>query len=264
MIYAEESPLTTIVPSRQDSRVSPADLSDPSALSSEFQAGVPRWKRALDVCLILLSLPLTGPVMLLMACLIKIVSPGSVFYTQERVGHNGKTFRLFKFRTMRADSAATPHQDYLRGLVNSNAPMAKLDEKDSRVIPCGRVIRASGLDELAQLINVVLGEMSLVGPRPCTPYEYEHYQEWQKERFSALPGLTGLWQVSGKNNTTFVEMIHLDIKYARHQSLFRDCWILISTPAVVLGQVSQLLRSRLGAKASQTQTVRQRSVVSGS
>ncbi len=221
-------------------------MSDQSTLSCEFQAGVPRWKRALDICLICLSLPLTGPVMVFMACLIKIVSPGSVFYTQERVGHNGKTFRLFKFRTMRADSAATPHQDYLRCLVNSNAPMAKLDEKDSRVIPCGRVIRASGLDELAQLINVALGEMSLVGPRPCTPYEYEHYQEWQKERFSALPGLTGLWQVSGKNNTTFVEMIDLDIKYARHQSLFRDCWILISTPAVVLGQVSQLLRSCLG------------------
>ena len=165
---------------------------------------------------------------------------------------------------MRADSAATPHQDYLRGLVNSNAPMAKLDEKDSRVIPCGRIIRASGMDELAQLINVARGEMSLVGPRPCTPYEFEHYQEWQKERFSALPGLTGLWQVSGKNNTTFVEMIHLDIKYARHQSLFRDCWILISTPKVVLGQVSQLMRSRLWAKASQTQTVRQSSVISGS
>jgi len=124
------------------------------------------------------------------------------------------------------------------------------------------VIRASGLDELAQLINVVRGEMSLVGPRPCTPYEYEHYQAWQKERFSALPGLTGLWQVSGKNTTTFVQMVNLDIKYSRNQSFLKDIWILVSTPAVVCGQLLQLSRSRVETTKSQTESAKTRAAVS--
>jgi len=273
MFYAEQSSLGTFrTVVRQPVATDSVPVKEVTASKSmgsnedivEFSnwAALPKWKRALDISLIFLASPLLAPVMILMAILIKIVSPGPVFYTQERVGRMGKSFPLFKFRTMRADSAATPHQDYLKGLINSNQPMAKLDHKDTRVIPFGRVIRASGLDELAQLINVLCGEMSLVGPRPCTPYEYKHYQAWQKERFNALPGLTGLWQVSGKNTTTFVQMINLDIEYSRNQSFFKDLWILISTPAVVCGQLLQLSRSRVSTKTTQEEAVKPRAAVS--
>lgn len=266
MIYAEQPSLTNLPKAERTQNLGGAAEGKPATNGavenfSKWPA-LPRWKRALDLTLIAIALPLCAPAMLLMAALIKIVSPGPIFFTQERVGRQGKNFRLYKFRTMRADSAAAPHQDYLKGLLNSDKPMAKLDHKDSRVIPFGRIIRASGLDELAQLINVVRGEMSLVGPRPCTPYEYEHYQEWQKERFGALPGLTGLWQVSGKNNTTFVEMINLDIEYSRNQSLLKDIWILVSTPAVVCGQLLQVSRSRVAAKENRSESTSARAVVS--
>jgi lipopolysaccharide/colanic/teichoic acid biosynthesis glycosyltransferase len=112
---------------------------------------------------------------------------------------------------------------------------------DSRLIPGGRLIRASGLDELPQIINVLRGEMSLVGPRPCLPYEYDKYTSWQRDRFNAVPGLTGLWQVSGKNRTTFDEMIRLDIRYAQDKSLSLDLRIMLKTIPAML---SQLLDAR--------------------
>jgi len=217
---------------------------------------VPIWKRPLDLLLIALTLPITGPLMLLIAALIKIVSPGPVFYSQDRIGRKGEVFRLFKFRTMTHNSGVDSHKEHLKGLMQSNVPMAKLDHVDPRVIRGGRILRASGLDELAQLINVARGEMSLVGPRPCTPYEFEHYQAWQKKRFGAIPGLTGLWQVSGKNQTTFSRMVELDINYTRNQSIWMDLWILTKTPRVVLGQVFEMLRrvSRSKVRTSESAT----------
>ena len=124
--------------------------------------------------------------------------------------------------------------------------MVKMDARgDSRLIPGGRLIRASGLDELPQIINVLRGEMSLVGPRPCVPYEYEKYTAWQRNRFRAVPGLTGLWQVSGKNRTTFDEMIRLDIHYAQNKSLSLDLRIMLNTlPALLV----QLLDTRGNSK----------------
>jgi lipopolysaccharide/colanic/teichoic acid biosynthesis glycosyltransferase len=126
--------------------------------------------------------------------------------------------------------------------------MQKMDSKvDSRIIPFGLWLRASGLDELPQLINVLWGEMSLVGPRPCLPYEFDEYLPWQKERFGAVPGLTGLWQVSGKNKTTFVEMIHLDIQYAKNKNVWSDLKIILRTiPALII----QMLESRQARKLS--------------
>jgi lipopolysaccharide/colanic/teichoic acid biosynthesis glycosyltransferase len=128
------------------------------------------------------------------------------------------------------------HQGHLQRLMNSDRPMTKLDKAgDSRLIPCGLLLRTLGLDELPQILNVLRGEMSLVGPRPCLPYEYEMYLPRHRQRCATLPGLTGLWQTSGKNRTTFEEMIDLDVHYARHNSLLMDLKIIVMTlPALMI------------------------------
>jgi lipopolysaccharide/colanic/teichoic acid biosynthesis glycosyltransferase len=205
-----------------------------------------RWKRTLDVLLILLALPFLIPLALFIGLLIRSVSAGPVLFRQERVGYLGRRFMCFKFRTMFVDADTTMHQGHLHQLMNSNTPMMKMDSQgDPRIIPFGAMLRASGLDELPQLINVLRGEMSLVGPRPCLPYEYDKYLPWQKERFGTVPGLTGLWQVSGKNKTTFVEMIQLDIRYVKNKSLWWDLKIIVMTiPALVI----QMLETRLARK----------------
>jgi lipopolysaccharide/colanic/teichoic acid biosynthesis glycosyltransferase len=201
---------------------------------------VPVGKRILDICCLLLALPTLLPLFAGIALLIKIVSPGPVFFRQERVGFMGRRFQIFKFRTMKVNAEIGSHQNHLKELIGSDTPMTKMDAKgDPRVIKFGRLLRSSGLDELPQLINVLRGEMSLVGPRPCTQYEYEQFQPWHKQRFRALPGLTGLWQVSGKNKTTFNEMINLDIRYANEWSLWLDLKIMLMTFPVLLGQIKE-------------------------
>jgi lipopolysaccharide/colanic/teichoic acid biosynthesis glycosyltransferase len=197
---------------------------------------VPAWKRALDLCLLILFLPIILPVSLLVAAFVWVTSGSPVIFRQERVGYRGRRFICLKFRTMQVNADTSGHEAYLAQLTRSDAPMVKLDLKgDARLIPGAKLLRATGLDELPQLINVLRGEMSLVGPRPCLPYEFEHYTEEQKERLAATPGLTGLWQVSGKNNTTFNEMIRLDVTYARHQSLWLDVKIIVRTiPALIV------------------------------
>ena len=206
------------------------------------------WKRTLDVLLILLALPFLIPLALFIALLIRTVSIGPVLFKQEHVGHQGRRFMCFKFRTMFVDADTTLHRGHLHQLLNSNTPMMKMDSKgDPRIISFGVMLRASGLDELPQLINVLRGEMSLVGPRPCLPYEYDQYLPWQKERFETAPGLTGLWQVSGKNKTTFAEMIQMDIKYAKNKTLRWDSKIILMTiPALVI----QMLETRRATRAS--------------
>ena len=144
-----------------------------------------------------------------------------------------------KFRTMYCGSETVTHQGHLMNLMDSDAPMVKMDATgDARIIPVGKLLRSSGLDELPQLINVLKGEMSLVGPRPCLPYEAEKYLPWQQERFDAVPGLTGLWQVSGKNRTTFTRMMQLDIEYARTKNLGLDLRIILKTIPALLVQMS--------------------------
>ena len=197
-----------------------------------------RWKRILDMSAFLLALPVLVPLMAVVAALIRVVSVGPVLFKQERVGYLGRRFMCFKFRTMFVGADAAAHQGHLHYLMDSNTPMTKMDSQgDPRIIPLGRLLRSSGLDELPQLINVLRGEMSLVGPRPCLPYEYDKYLPWQRERFATMPGLTGLWQVSGKNRTTFVEMIQLDIKYAREKNLWFDLKILLQTVPALIAQV---------------------------
>ena len=211
--------------------------------STEQTSGeVPGWKRFLDLSCILLSLPLWLPVMGLISLAIMVVSPGPILFRQERIGYRGRRFSCLKFRTMLVGADTAVHKSHLHSLMNSRAPMKKLDVAgDPRLIPLGALLRSTGLDELPQIINVLRGDMSLVGPRPCVPYEYEAYRPWQKERIKGLPGLTGLWQVSGKNKTTFDEMIHLDISYLRSKSIWLDLGIMLKTAPALLQQVKELL-----------------------
>jgi lipopolysaccharide/colanic/teichoic acid biosynthesis glycosyltransferase len=213
---------------------------------------IPTWKTILDVTCILLSLPLWLPVVLLLALWIKLVSPGPVFFRQERIGYRGKRFMILKFRTMKVNVETRSHENHLEQLINGNVPMTKLDSAgDPRIIPGGRILRATGLDELPQLFNVLRGEMSLVGPRPCTPHEFKNYQVWQKERVNVPPGLTGYWQVNGKNKTTFSEMIKLDIFYAKNLSLWLDLTIMLRTAPALLAQVIESrLAQNVGLQAS--------------
>ena len=192
----------------------------------------------MDITLSLAALPVLALVTLIMTIVMKLVAPGPVFFCQERVGHRGRRFRIYKFRTMYVGADTGVHRAHCEELIHSNAPMVKTDVTgDSRLIPGARLIRSSGLDELPQLINVLRGEMSLVGPRPCLPYEYDQYLPWQRDRFLALPGLTGLWQVSGKNRTDFHRMIRLDIHYARNKSWWLDFRIIAMTIPALLGQI---------------------------
>jgi exopolysaccharide production protein ExoY len=210
--------------------------------------GVPTWKRVLDITFILLSLPLWLPVVLLIALWIKIASSGPIFFRQERVGFRARRFMILKFRTMKVNVETQSHERHLAQLINANVPMTKLDSAgDPRIIAGGRILRATGLDELPQLFNVFRGEMSLVGPRPCTPHEFKSYRSWQQERVNALPGLTGYWQVNGKNKTTFTEMIDMDIFYTKNLSLWLDLTIILRTvPAIV----AQVLEARIGTRGS--------------
>jgi exopolysaccharide production protein ExoY len=217
-----------------------------NSLGSEYFAGLdgvpvdngmPVWKRALDISGTLLVLFLIAPVLLLISIYIQIVSPGSILFTQERVGFNGRIFKCRKFRTMHEGAETTVHKKYFCDLMKQETEMKKLDEEDPRIIPYGHLLRKTGLDELPQLINVIAGEMSLVGPRPCIPYEARHYEVWQRRRFFAVPGLTGLWQVNGKNKTTFNEMMRYDISYAEQRSFWLDIRILIKTVPAIINQV---------------------------
>jgi lipopolysaccharide/colanic/teichoic acid biosynthesis glycosyltransferase len=213
---------------------------------------IPRWKRSLDVTVILLALPVLLLVGAAIALFIRLISPGPVFFKQERVGHLGKRFMIIKFRTMKVNADPSVHTGHTTMLLRSDAPMLKMDAADCRIIPLGKWIRAAGLDELPQLINVLRGEMTLVGPRPCLPFEFEQYNDWRQERFNTLPGLTGLWQVSGKNNTTFHEMVQFDIEYSRTKTLALDVEIIVRTIPALIVQVREMRQNRLAAATPQT------------
>ena len=139
---------------------------------------------------------------------------------------------------MRLSAETQPHERYFENLMRVDRPMTKLDAYgDPRLAPFGRVLRASGLDELPQIFNVFHGEMSLVGPRPCTPNEFAHYEPWQRRRVNCLPGLTGYWQVNGKNKTTFRQMIVMDLVYLKNMSIWLDLKIMLKTGTVMAGQI---------------------------
>ena len=211
----------------------------------------------MDIVLILVGLPVILPLVGLVTLWIKLVSRGPAIFRQTRIGRGGRRFTLYKFRTMRVDSESTSHLGHFRNLVENNRPMVKLDLIcDPRLIPGGCILRASGIDELPQLLNILLGEMSLVGPRPCLPEEYRYFSPIQRVRFQALPGLTGVWQAQGKNLATFDEMNAMDASYVRHASVPLDLKIICRTPRAVCSQLrlayaSQRARSAQ-ARARQT------------
>ncbi|MCP4745003.1 MAG: sugar transferase [Desulfobacteraceae bacterium] len=222
------------------------DESLPFALDALFIKRIPLWKRVFDIICALGALLVLCPLLAAIAVLIKTVSPGPVFFMQKRVGCGGKVFNCLKFRTMDLSADPKVHEKYLAELITSSQancnpgdPMKKLP-KDPRIIKYGFFLRASGLDELPQLINVLQGHMSLVGPRPPIPYEVKRYKHWYKTRFDVTPGLTGLWQVSGKNKLGFNEMIRLDIQYAKKRSLLLDCKILLMTFHAVYLQIKEM------------------------
>ncbi len=192
-------------------------------------------KRSGDVLFSLAVISLGSPVFLLLALLVKLSSPGPVFYVQRRIGRDYRHFGCIKFRTMRADA-----DDILANLLVESASMRAEFErdfklrKDPRITPIGRFLRRSSLDELPQFLNVLRGEMSLVGPRPIVDKELERYGEFMHEVASVRPGLTGLWQVSGRNNLSYAKRVRLDLAYARGRSFMLDLAIILRTFGVLL------------------------------
>jgi lipopolysaccharide/colanic/teichoic acid biosynthesis glycosyltransferase len=224
---------------------------------TEFAAALPIWKRLLDLFIVGLLFPFWLPIMTLSALWVAITSPGPVFYRQPRIGFKGRRFMLMKFRTMKVNAETHVHEAYLEHLIASDRPMIKLDATgDPRLILGGKFLRATGLDELPQIFNVLKGEMSLVGPRPCTVIEFERYAPEQRARVNALPGLTGFWQVNGKNRTTFREMIEMDIFYSRNISLSLDLKIILRTLPAIVGQFFDSVRPLPRPGAQSTQAVK--------
>ncbi len=201
-------------------------------------------KRAVDIAGSLFALLLFLPLMLLAAAAIKLTSPGPVIFKQSRVGWKGTRFSVYKFRSMYTHVDDTIHREFVADLIRgrldrvdrgeNGKPFYKI-KNDARVTRVGRVLRKLSLDELPQLLNVLKGDMSLVGPRPPLPYEVEKYDPWHFRRILEVkPGITGLWQVNGRNRTTFEEMVRLDLRYARTWSLWLDFKILAKTCREVL------------------------------
>lgn len=191
-------------------------------------------KRFLDLFISLLSLPLVAPIMLVTAVLIKCTSPGPIIFHQQRVGKGGKLFWCYKFRSMYIDA----EERKLALMAQNDADEVVFKMKvDPRVTSVGRVIRKFSIDELPQIFNVIKGEMSLVGPRPPVPYEVDQYQYDHLRRLDAIPGITGLQQVSGRSELPFKRWVELDIQYIEEQSIWTDIKILFKTvPAVILGK----------------------------
>ena len=199
-------------------------------------------KRLMDVMLCLLALPLILPITIICAAIIYIDSYRPIFFVQERIGKGGRPFRMYKFRTMQPKLDDTHHRAFMKAFVNgqtnhsADGPMIFKPVQASEITKAGRVLRKTSLDELPQIINVLKGEMSLVGPRPNVPWEVEEYRLWHHERLEVLPGITGLAQVRGRSGIPFEKIIKYDIEYVEHQSLFTDLKILMWTFAsIVMG-----------------------------
>jgi lipopolysaccharide/colanic/teichoic acid biosynthesis glycosyltransferase len=216
-------------------------IARPAVLPAETARASDIAIRALDIVVSGLALLVLSPFLLLVAILVRLDSRGPAIFRQERIGRDLKPFRVAKFRTMRQGVAADPHRAYVEEMIREEAkaegrqkPMMKL-QADPRITPIGGFLRKTSIDELPQLWNVLRGEMSLVGPRPPIQYEVDAYPARAFRRFAVRPGLTGLWQVSGRSLVTFKEMIDLDTEYVERRSLLLNLKIIVLTVPTVLG-----------------------------
>jgi exopolysaccharide biosynthesis polyprenyl glycosylphosphotransferase len=202
-------------------------------------------KRMLDLALAGVLLALASPLLVIAGALIWLTDGRPILFRQERIGMRGRPFQLMKLRTMHCNASEDVHRSYVRQWIRESPAQTKTGERgdiffklerDHRITPIGKILRRFSVDELPQLINVLRGEMSLIGPRPALPYEVDLYCEWHRRRLDVIPGITGLWQVSGRNRLSFDEMVRLDVRYLEDWSLARDLKILIRTlPALLRG-----------------------------
>ena len=206
----------------------------------------PSWKRSLDILVAAALLGLSAPVWAIAALLIKRDSPGPVLYVQPAIGRGGRPFRFYKFRTMTVGGDKEEHRRYLEAFVRgeplpgdetpADGAVYKMTD-DPRLTRAGKLLRRASLDELPQLWDVLKGDMSLVGPRPPLPYEYELYDDWARQRLTVRPGITGLYQITRRSRVPFREMVETDLEYIRRRSLWLDLWIMLRTPfAMLLGR----------------------------
>lgn len=215
----------------------------------EAQRAYRRAKRIFDLALALLMLVVAGPIMALIALAIKLDSAGPVIFRQARVGYDParrqlKAFEVYKFRTMQHNCDVELHRQHVTELIRNNVELAEGHgkpgtgslkmQRDPRITRLGRLLRKTSLDEMPQVFNVIKGDMSLVGPRPALAYEVEAYEERHRQRLYALPGMTGWWQVMGRNRVSFEEMVCMDVYYIEHQCLTLDLRVLLMTPLAVL------------------------------
>jgi lipopolysaccharide/colanic/teichoic acid biosynthesis glycosyltransferase len=200
------------------------------------------WKGLIDFLSAFIALLVLSPLLLLIAIAIKIDSRGEIIYRREQVGKDGRMFTGYKFRTMKTDNDDSEYKEYLVKYILENAPYkvdynGKLVYKvtgDPRVTKLGTLLRKTNLDELPQFINVLKGEMSIVGPRPDIPFAVNMYDDWHRQRLLVKPGITGLWQVCGRKSLSFEDMVRLDIKYINKESLLWDTKIFVLTIGTVL------------------------------
>jgi exopolysaccharide biosynthesis polyprenyl glycosylphosphotransferase len=195
-------------------------------------------KRTFDIIISIFALTLLSPVILLIIAAIKLSSPGKILFKQSRIGKNGREFQFYKFRSMKEGTIGDKEEDRVKQMLDfmkdDYADSGTKIINNSRITWIGKIIRKTSLDELPQLLNVVKGDMSIVGPRPCLPYEYENYDEWQKRRVNVIPGCTGVWQVWGRSSVSFKESVVLDLYYINNMSPWFDFQIMLQTVPAIL------------------------------
>jgi lipopolysaccharide/colanic/teichoic acid biosynthesis glycosyltransferase len=215
---------------------------------SFFRRNYPLFKRGFDAAAALGLIVMLLPVLALIALSVKLTSPGPIIYRQTRVGKKGKPFTFLKFRSMRQDADPRLHLEHMRRLIaglnggqdcaeagdEAGAKSSGKLENDPRITPIGKLLRKTTLDELPQLLNILRGDMSLVGPRPPITYEVELYTDWQKKRLDVVPGATSLWVLAGRGDLPFDEQVRLDLEYIENRSFLLDLKILLKTPRAVL------------------------------
>jgi exopolysaccharide biosynthesis polyprenyl glycosylphosphotransferase len=231
-----------LFPRNNDLGTEATDLTFYPDIPSQYEArkAAHLLKRLIDISGSLLLLCLLAPLLLLIALVIKVNSKGPILFRQVRVGQHGNLFRFWKFRSMYIGNDASIHKEYVTNFISRGVPASQSEavykiRNDPRVTTVGRFLRKTSLDELPQLWNVLCGDMSLVGPRPPVPYEFECYALWHRRRiFEVKPGITGLWQVMGRSRISFNDMVRLDLKYVQYWSIWLDIRILLQTPKAVL------------------------------